>query len=324
MSVTSLLVPAWVQLAELPSLALTAERAGFFSIWYPDSRFARDPFVGMTVIAQATKRVSIGLAVTDPFMRHPALIAMGATSVSEVAGRATRIALGMGASGSSQIDLPVQRRVSALKEAACLIRTIGHGKTWSKVDGAFPGRDLHLECPARTPEVWFATRSPRVLRASFESADGAIVGHLWHKEHLDRLMAAASGKRGTARMQGIAVRIQAVVGGSAGERRERAKRVAAWVLRQHSENFSWLEELGLSLPAECVSSLRSVKSPRDIGDAWKTVPDVAADAFAVQATNAEEFWEQVSPIRSVVDEVIVRPDVIDRSWDLVWEIAAGQ
>src|SRR5439155_13303144 len=48
---------------------------GFERLWIPDERFFRDLGVQLTLAAVHTQRVEIGSAVTDPYIRHPALTA---------------------------------------------------------------------------------------------------------------------------------------------------------------------------------------------------------------------------------------------------------
>ncbi|MFQ6077220.1 MAG: LLM class flavin-dependent oxidoreductase, partial [Candidatus Bathyarchaeia archaeon] len=42
------------------------ERVGYDQVWIPDERFYRDVFVSITVSALKTRRVKLGIAVTDP------------------------------------------------------------------------------------------------------------------------------------------------------------------------------------------------------------------------------------------------------------------
>ncbi|MFQ5923078.1 MAG: LLM class flavin-dependent oxidoreductase [Anaerolineales bacterium] len=72
----------------LVNLAQFAESHAFEHIWYADEKFFRDPFVSLTFLLQQTSRIKVGIGVTDPYTRHPALIAMAMGTMAEFQGTA--------------------------------------------------------------------------------------------------------------------------------------------------------------------------------------------------------------------------------------------
>src|ERR687887_204197 len=62
-------------------LALVAERLGFDRLWVSDQTFHADPFVVLGDLAERST-VPLGLAVTNPYSRHPAQLARAMASLA--------------------------------------------------------------------------------------------------------------------------------------------------------------------------------------------------------------------------------------------------
>src|ERR1700761_3094700 len=76
-----------------------AEEAGYDGLWHADERFFRDCWAGLTVAALSTSRIRLGICVTDPYVRHPALTATAFATVDEISGGRAVLGLGAGISG---------------------------------------------------------------------------------------------------------------------------------------------------------------------------------------------------------------------------------
>ncbi|MFQ5761524.1 MAG: LLM class flavin-dependent oxidoreductase [Candidatus Bathyarchaeia archaeon] len=86
---------------DIVNQTLLAERAGFESVWLPDHiavlpvRACPDPFLALTAAGLRTKLLKLAPAVTDPFRRHPAIIAQTMATMDNILGG--RAILGIGA-----------------------------------------------------------------------------------------------------------------------------------------------------------------------------------------------------------------------------------
>ena len=60
---------------EAVELAVRCERVGFDRLGVSDVVFWPDCFVLQALIARATERIGIGAMVTNPYTRHPAVLA---------------------------------------------------------------------------------------------------------------------------------------------------------------------------------------------------------------------------------------------------------
>ena len=81
---------------EFLAMASHIEATGFDNLWLTESSLhARDPYQLLALAARATTRLRLGTAVTNPVTRHPALTAVAAATLAEIAG--DRAVLGIGA-----------------------------------------------------------------------------------------------------------------------------------------------------------------------------------------------------------------------------------
>lgn len=81
-------------MSETVELAKRAEALGFHSFWLAEGYHSRSAVVRATLIALATSQIKIGLGILSPHTKHPALLAMDAASLGELA--RDRVILGVG------------------------------------------------------------------------------------------------------------------------------------------------------------------------------------------------------------------------------------
>ncbi len=165
--------------SELVATAQEAETLGCSFVWANDDRLQKDLFGVLAAIALQTERVQLGPGVTNPYSRHPALIAAAVATLDELSeGRAV---LGLGAGGTNHRALGVERSapVATLRDSIRLIRELLRGETVT-VEGAVVSREARLDFEPRRPNVpiYLGARGPRMLELAGEVADGAIVGNL--------------------------------------------------------------------------------------------------------------------------------------------------
>jgi alkanesulfonate monooxygenase SsuD/methylene tetrahydromethanopterin reductase-like flavin-dependent oxidoreductase (luciferase family) len=198
--------------ARIAAHAAAAESAG------ADAFFVAERVADAVPIAQAalaaTRTITVGTAVANARLRHPALLAMGAATVDELSGG--RFLLGLGTANAAlnegTLGLPAVPPVAYMREYVDVLRktlagapdaggTVGH-----RVRGLRPDR------PAANHRIplFLAGLLPRMLRLAGEVADGALLNLT------------------TPRSLPIAVR--AVLDGAAAAGRRRSDLVVACVL----------------------------------------------------------------------------------------------
>lgn len=164
-------------------LVLEAERLGFDYAWIPDQTFYRDPYVILTALALSTERIRLGLGVTNPYTRHPAMAGRAIASIDECA--AGRVSLGVGAGNVPELLAPLglafDHPAARCREMVELVqRALADSLNGAGYVGAhyrMEGARLQFTVDHRIP-VYLAGRGPRMLEAAGEVADGVLIGGL--------------------------------------------------------------------------------------------------------------------------------------------------
>src|SRR5687767_6163753 len=113
------------------TLALTrqAEAAGFEYGWLFDSHVLwREPYVLLTLMAQATERLRLGTCVTNPATREPSVTASALAVLNELNGG--RMDLGIGRGDSARRVLGKgPTTMATLEQAIATIKGLVEGRT---------------------------------------------------------------------------------------------------------------------------------------------------------------------------------------------------
>jgi probable F420-dependent oxidoreductase len=153
------------------ALARQAEAAGFEYGWLFDSHVLwREPYVLLTLMAQATERIRLGTCVTNPASREPTVTASTLAVLNEVSGGRMDLGIGRGDSAVRVLGKP-PTTMATLEEAVGAIRALVEGRS---VD--FEGTELELPWTGRwTLPVWVAGYGPMALKMIGRVADGLIL-----------------------------------------------------------------------------------------------------------------------------------------------------
>lgn len=177
-------------------LAVAAEAAGFSDVWLPDHYFLRDVYAAQALIAARTTRLRLATGIAAIQLRHPALIASAAATISECSGG--RAVIGIGPGGhefGSQLGMRPKSPLTMLREAVAIIRQLSSGPASFRGD-YFSADGSELGWQIDPPPIYLSARGPRMLELAGEIADGVII-HGIHREFLDYARARIAA--GTAR-----------------------------------------------------------------------------------------------------------------------------
>ncbi len=155
------------------TLALTrqAEAAGFDYGWLFDTHVLfREPYVLLTLMAQATTTLRLGTCVTNPATREPSVTASSLAVLEEVSGGRMDLGIGRGDSARRVLGKP-PTTMASLEEAVVAIKALVEGRTVE-----FEGMELQLKWTgAWTLPVWVAGYGPMALAMTGRVADGIIL-----------------------------------------------------------------------------------------------------------------------------------------------------
>ena len=165
--------------SETLALAKRADASGFHSFWLSEGYHSRSAIVRASVIASATERIRIGLGILSPHMKHPALLAMEAGSLDELA--RGRIILGVGMVINALRKHGFERRgaVEIARETVEITRKLLRGETVQYEGSRFklpaPGSRLELD-PSPVP-VYVGATGPAMLKLAGQYADGVLFNY---------------------------------------------------------------------------------------------------------------------------------------------------
>ena len=163
-----------------------AESCGFNSIWMMDHIVgvgirrwhSLEAWSILAGLSSRTRRATLGVCVSDPSRRHPAVLAHAATTLDIMStGRAV---LGIGAGEAMNLDpygIPWDKSASRMREAVMVIK-----KLWTEESANYTGEFFRLKDAFLSPKplqrphppIWIAANSPKTMKIVAELADGWI------------------------------------------------------------------------------------------------------------------------------------------------------
>lgn len=164
---------------ELESYARAAETAGYESLWVTERYFHEETFTLLGFLAAVTQRMKLGVGVTNPYTRHPALLAMASATLDRVSGG--RFILGMGRSEPfvirDRLGLDYRQPRTVLAEAVGSVRHLLAGERVDTTGKQATLRDTRLAIlPVQQPlPIYLAALGPQALRLAGAIADGVIL-----------------------------------------------------------------------------------------------------------------------------------------------------
>ncbi len=152
-------------------LTRRAEASGFTYGWIFDSHVLwREPYVLLTLMAQATTHMRLGTCVTNPATREPSVTASTLAVLDELSGGRMDLGIGRGDSARRVLGKP-PTTMKTLEEAIGVIRDLVEGRTVN-----FEGTDLVFPWTGKWKlPVWVAGYGPMALAMTGRVADGLIL-----------------------------------------------------------------------------------------------------------------------------------------------------
>jgi 5,10-methylenetetrahydromethanopterin reductase len=260
----------------------------------------RDLFVTLAAIAQATRRVLLIGAVTNPHTRHPVASAAAFATLAELA--PGRVVAGFGAGGSrvlAPMGLKPARPYTALAECLDVVESLLRGNTVEHY-GEFAVRGVSLPWSAeRRVPIALAGRGPRVERLAAERADYMLLAGRNVRtipELVPRLRALGVAARGRA---------PRIVWNP----------VAAWTpsmreeLRAHlvymAVDMPAAERSQLGLDAERTAELRAIVNSRGPAAAACLIADDVLEQYAIVGNRSQVLRRLADLCREVRPDILV-------------------
>ena len=165
-------------LAEFVDAARAFDEGGADSLWVAEDYGKSDAFALLGILAAVTKNAHLGIGVTHPYTRNPALLAMSCATIDRMSG--ARLILGLGRNARAiiegQLGIPYGKPLAIMDELAGILRSMWAGETVTS-NGYFRVKDIALEVPAPRPSIpiYLGVSGPKGLRQAGRMADGVLL-----------------------------------------------------------------------------------------------------------------------------------------------------
>ncbi len=164
---------------ELRRYGELAEAAGFDSLWVTERYFHEETFSLLGYLAAATRTIKLGLGVTNPYTRNPALLAMSTATLDRISGG--RFSLGLGRSERGVIQgrmgMSYGDPFQVMESVVSTLRRLMAGEALTTTEGPSPLTNVRLAiAPSQAePPIYLAAIGPRALRLAGAIADGVLL-----------------------------------------------------------------------------------------------------------------------------------------------------
>jgi 5,10-methylenetetrahydromethanopterin reductase len=167
-------------MSETVDLAKRAEALGFHSFWLAEGYHSRSAVVRATLIAAATSRIKIGLGILSPHTKHPALLAMDAASIDEIARNRVILGVGRVLNALRKHAINSGGTLQLVKESIEIVKGILSGSQFqysgSRFKIASPGSRLDVDPCGKLP-LYVGATGPEMLRLAGQYADGVLFNY---------------------------------------------------------------------------------------------------------------------------------------------------
>jgi 5,10-methylenetetrahydromethanopterin reductase len=289
--------------SRLSDLAVTAEEAGFDTVFASHHYNNRDEFVALADMARATEDVGLGPGVANPYETHPVALASRMATLDELAGG--RGVFGVGAGDQSTLsnlgydpDSPLRRVLETMQVA----RELWAGERVDH-DGAFQAVDAGLNYEAGSIPVYVGAQGPDMTRMAAKYADGVLYNGshprdvTWARERVDEGRKQRPDERGGV---DFAVYASVSVAEDAEEAREAARPPVAFIAGSAPPPV--LERHGID--RERAGDIGEAIAAGEFTAAFSAVTPAMIEAFCIAGTPAT-VEERMEDILADADSLVV-------------------
>lgn len=308
---------------DLRLIASNLEKWGFSSFWYPDEKYFRDCYIGLTLAAMNSSTIRLGPCVTNPFSQHPIQIAASIGSLAEIAPQRVVLGIGAGGRGLSEIGIQQNRPAVALRETVDIVKRLLLGEKVNYLGQIFKLENLPLDfsTPHKIPIMIATGHGPYVQMLAGEVADivmlanycstGTIIKGLKQVEK-----GAKKAKRSFGQFELIGRFDIAISENSLLARKAVTPRILS-ILRSSYPNLNYLENLpDFDISAHLINALK-IKDHKtktfysNQENSARIIPDVLIDNFAIAGT-PDEVADKLNEIiqLGIFNEITISPSLI--------------
>ncbi|MFL6498070.1 MAG: LLM class flavin-dependent oxidoreductase [Nitrososphaera sp.] len=290
-------ITPFVKTKQVIKLAQLAEEVGVDRLGISDVILYPDTYEIQALCAFVTKRIRIGSLVTNPYTRHPAVIAAAASTLDEISDGRAFIGIGAGA-GLGKLGVLRSPPAPTVRKAVQIIKELLSGNVLNPRRNAYQKTYelTRLESPPQhTVPILIGTRSPKIAKIAGELADIIVIGARYISDqqitnHIGWIREGAASARRDIYSIEIAPRLTICASRNGELARQSVKLYAAYYLALLKPQDLILEEGKLQKIIDAVRKVKgwyfspNVQYPKEIDE---LVDDYIIDKFAVAGTPEE-------------------------------------
>jgi 5,10-methylenetetrahydromethanopterin reductase len=292
-----------IPVSRLTDLSVTAESAGFDSVFVSHHYNNRDEFVALAQIAAATDEIALGPGITNPYETHPVTLASRMATLDEFADGRGLFGIGPGdRSTLANLGYDHDSALRRVLETMQVARRLWAGERVDH-DGTFAAVDAGLNYEAGEIPVYVGAQGPHMTRMSAKYADGILFNGshprdiAWARERVDEGLTDRPEERGSFDLAAYA---SVSVAPDATSAREAARPPVSFiaggapppVLDRHGIDHDRAAEIGDEIAAGAFT------------DAFDLVTESMLDAFCIAGT-PETVSDRVGAILDTADSVVL-------------------
>lgn len=161
-----------------------SESLGFDSAWFSDSPSYRDPYSMMCVGSLSTSKISVGIAVANPYTRHPIVTARAIATVDEVSKGRAKLCMATGDMVEilKPMGYELKTPYALVAESITLIK-----KYLTNEEISFEGKFLKVSSlrlrlhTRRNIPIYVAGGAPKIMESAGRVADGVLINFFERK-----------------------------------------------------------------------------------------------------------------------------------------------
>ena len=168
-----------------------ADRVGLDSVWLSEDPDGWDAFAVLAAAARSTERVRLGTGVTNPYLRHPNLLAMSVATLDRLSEGRAFLGLGRGQPEwyGRRLGYDTGSPLQVLSETVDLLQQWWQPPYRASVDGYFQVKDWpHAFGPARNPPIYLAALGPKAIDLAAAKFDGLMMSEFASESFLRGLV----------------------------------------------------------------------------------------------------------------------------------------
>jgi alkanesulfonate monooxygenase SsuD/methylene tetrahydromethanopterin reductase-like flavin-dependent oxidoreductase (luciferase family) len=181
-------------LMEIVQQARVLEEKGFYRVWVPDTIVSPwEAWLAASLIIQNTTRLRIGLGVTNPYTRHPVVMAQMAATLQNLSQGRLTLSIGKGIA-RFLTKAGIGQHEKAVEECVTIIHLLTNGERFSFEGQAFQldGVRLRMDPPEKQIPIYLAAVGPSGWEKAARVADG--VSTFWNEKIKESREQYLSGK----------------------------------------------------------------------------------------------------------------------------------